>query len=335
MYVSVLGGEKRRLRTLAGLAAAHGVLQRRIARELRLKRTPTLAFEYDPTVERGVRMTQLIDELAPDDVPEPPQTTQPDLAAVADAIRSHDRFCVTSHENPDGDALGSLLATHEGLVQLGKDSVMVLVEPRAAPGRVRVPGSGRPAARVAGRLERAGPVRRRLRPGDADRPRAAGRAREARGRRRPPPRQHALRRREPDRRRTRRRPPRSCATSSPSSTSSSRRGSPSRSTSGSSPTRAASSTRTRRRRRCGSRPSSSRRGRTCRRVFRGRLRVGAVREAEAARAGARPRADSTRAADSSSPTSCATTSTRWAPRSRTQRGSSTTCARSRAPRWLP
>ena len=71
VYVSVLGGEKRRLRTLAGLAAAHGVLQGRIARELRLKRTPTLAFEYDPTVERGVRMTQLIDELAPDDVPEP------------------------------------------------------------------------------------------------------------------------------------------------------------------------------------------------------------------------------------------------------------------------
>ena len=69
VYVSVLGSEKRRDRTLAGLAAAHGVLQARIAKELRLKRTPTLAFAYDPTVERGVRMTQLIDELAPDDVP--------------------------------------------------------------------------------------------------------------------------------------------------------------------------------------------------------------------------------------------------------------------------
>jgi ribosome-binding factor A len=34
---------------------------------LRLKRTPQLAFEYDPTVERGVRMTQLIDELATND----------------------------------------------------------------------------------------------------------------------------------------------------------------------------------------------------------------------------------------------------------------------------
>ncbi len=55
------------------------------------------------------------------------QTTQTDLAAVVDAVREHDRFCVTSHENPDGDALGSLLAAHLGLLQLGKDSVMVLV----------------------------------------------------------------------------------------------------------------------------------------------------------------------------------------------------------------
>jgi ribosome-binding factor A len=66
VFVSVLGSEAKRTRTLAGLTAAHGVLQARLARELRMKRTPQLAFEYDPTVERGVRMTQLIDELAPD-----------------------------------------------------------------------------------------------------------------------------------------------------------------------------------------------------------------------------------------------------------------------------
>jgi ribosome-binding factor A len=67
VFVSVLGSEAKRRRTLAGLAAAHGVLQARVARELRMKRTPQLAFEYDPTVERGVRMTRLIDELAPED----------------------------------------------------------------------------------------------------------------------------------------------------------------------------------------------------------------------------------------------------------------------------
>jgi ribosome-binding factor A len=67
VFISVLGSEKKRDATLAGLGAAHGLLQGRIARELRLKRTPQLAFEYDSTVERGVRMTQLIDELAPED----------------------------------------------------------------------------------------------------------------------------------------------------------------------------------------------------------------------------------------------------------------------------
>ena len=49
-----------------------------------------------------------------------PQTT-PDLEAVARAIREHDRFLVTTHENPDGDALGSLLATKLALESLGKD----------------------------------------------------------------------------------------------------------------------------------------------------------------------------------------------------------------------
>src|SRR5213596_3123258 len=55
-----------------------------------------------------------------------PQTTASDLAAVVDAIRGHDRFTLTTHENPDGDALGSLLAAKLAFDQLGKDSVMVL-----------------------------------------------------------------------------------------------------------------------------------------------------------------------------------------------------------------
>ena len=67
VYVSVLGSGRKRRSSLLGLEAAHGVLQSRLAHELRLRRTPQLTFEYDPTVERGVRMTRLIDELAPDD----------------------------------------------------------------------------------------------------------------------------------------------------------------------------------------------------------------------------------------------------------------------------
>jgi len=66
VFVSVLGGERKRRATLAGLQSAHAVLQTRINRELTLRRTPHLTFEYDDSVARGVRMSALIDELARD-----------------------------------------------------------------------------------------------------------------------------------------------------------------------------------------------------------------------------------------------------------------------------
>ena len=57
-----------------------------------------------------------------------------DPSAVVEALRAGDRFVVTSHENPDGDALGSLLATQLALEALGKDSVMVLGGEAPLPG---------------------------------------------------------------------------------------------------------------------------------------------------------------------------------------------------------
>ena len=64
-------------------------------------------------------------------------TTAADLGAVVRAIRGRERFLVTTHENPDGDALGSLLATHLALVALRKDSVMYLAGPAPLPGEYR------------------------------------------------------------------------------------------------------------------------------------------------------------------------------------------------------
>ncbi len=65
VFVSVFGNDETRKRTLEGLQSAHGVLQAEVARELGTRRTPVLTFEYDSAIERGVRLTQLIDELAP------------------------------------------------------------------------------------------------------------------------------------------------------------------------------------------------------------------------------------------------------------------------------
>ena len=62
VYVSVLGSESERAETLAGLGSAHGLLQQAIGRELRMKRTPTLEFVFDESIDRGMRITELLDD---------------------------------------------------------------------------------------------------------------------------------------------------------------------------------------------------------------------------------------------------------------------------------
>ena len=75
VWLSVYGGEKRRQATLVALEGAAGILQARVNRELRLRRTPQLIFQYDPSVEDGVRMSKLIDDLDPG-----PEETNDDTA---------------------------------------------------------------------------------------------------------------------------------------------------------------------------------------------------------------------------------------------------------------
>jgi ribosome-binding factor A len=62
VYVSVLGTDLDKQRTMDGLSSAHGFLQSKIGEELRIKRTPTLTFHYDESVERGARLSRLLDE---------------------------------------------------------------------------------------------------------------------------------------------------------------------------------------------------------------------------------------------------------------------------------
>jgi ribosome-binding factor A len=62
VYVSVLGSPEERESSLAGLRSSHGVLQGKIATGMRLKRTPTLTFEYDESVDRGARISRLLDD---------------------------------------------------------------------------------------------------------------------------------------------------------------------------------------------------------------------------------------------------------------------------------
>ena len=204
-----------------------------------------------------------------------------------------------------------------------------------AAGRVRVHGARRACCRelpddIGERVARS-PSTARTRAGSGSDP-AILDAREDRRRRRPPPRQHALRLVEPDRRRRvldRRDRPRPALGARRAAHARDRRGAL-------------------RRARHRHRPlpvlehdaegvpprGRARRGRRRRaRHLPQRLRDGAVREAEAARARARPGAAVRGRPAARLVPRCAPTSTRSAPRSRTPRGSSTTCARPRARRW--
>jgi ribosome-binding factor A len=78
IFISVLGNEKKRKATLAGLDSARGVLQAKLGRQLSLRRTPMLTISYDDSVERGVRMTKLIEDVTSD------------LPAVEEAPEEHD-----------------------------------------------------------------------------------------------------------------------------------------------------------------------------------------------------------------------------------------------------
>ena len=62
VYVSVLGTEDERAETLEGLGSSRGYLQAAIGRELRMKRTPTLEFLHDSSIDHGFRISELLQE---------------------------------------------------------------------------------------------------------------------------------------------------------------------------------------------------------------------------------------------------------------------------------
>jgi ribosome-binding factor A len=67
VFVSVFGTDEEKAATLEGLGSAHGILQARIARELRLKHTPALQFMLDDTAEKAAKLEALIEDVMEDE----------------------------------------------------------------------------------------------------------------------------------------------------------------------------------------------------------------------------------------------------------------------------
>lgn len=62
-YISVLGDEQSQKDTLAGLKSAEGFIRRELARSINLRNTPQIRFILDQSIEYGVNMSKLIDEV--------------------------------------------------------------------------------------------------------------------------------------------------------------------------------------------------------------------------------------------------------------------------------
>ena len=62
-YISVLGSEKAAADTLAGLKSAEGFIRRQLAHTVNLRNTPEIRFILDQSIDYGVTMTKLIDDV--------------------------------------------------------------------------------------------------------------------------------------------------------------------------------------------------------------------------------------------------------------------------------
>lgn len=70
VFVSIMGTEEEKKQVEKGLAAAAGFLRRELGERLTLRYTPELVFQLDDSIERGSRLLQLINEVAPGESPE-------------------------------------------------------------------------------------------------------------------------------------------------------------------------------------------------------------------------------------------------------------------------
>lgn len=123
VFVSVLGTAAEKEATLVALRSAHGFLQGVVNDELHLRRTPSLEFVYDTSVDQGMRIDALIRDqerelgidasLPPEESDSEgasPQTSAVTHGEVAARLKDEQRIVIMAHENPDGDAIGCVVA---------------------------------------------------------------------------------------------------------------------------------------------------------------------------------------------------------------------------------
>ena len=147
VFYSVIGDDEDRKKSFQGLKKAKGFMQSKLVRTLGMRAAPELRFTYDDSVEKGLEMDELLDDLASKgefltDEEKKRRMTLDDIVPTPELIRGlreAKSIWVVPHHNPDPDAIGSALALGEALRVMGRE-VRVLSYPDPALGLKDLPG---------------------------------------------------------------------------------------------------------------------------------------------------------------------------------------------------
>jgi phosphoesterase RecJ-like protein len=162
-------GEAKQDEIKEGLESAKGFIRKHLARTLRLRSVPEIDFRFDPSIDHGARISQILDEVREREGWNDPTRERGSAEEVARVLLASQRVLVTCHLNPDGDAVASMLGLAGALRALGKEVTAYNPDPIPdnflfLPGAsevVRAPGPGPFDATVVldcSELERVGPL---------------------------------------------------------------------------------------------------------------------------------------------------------------------------------
>lgn len=126
VYVSLFGSEAERKSSLVGLRHSAGWIRREVGRYLHMRSLPEIRFFPDETLDKVYHLEEVFEEIHAEQQRQPMLALSPEEAV--DALRKAGRFLVTSHQNPDGDAIGSMLALRLLLQHLGITEITCVLE---------------------------------------------------------------------------------------------------------------------------------------------------------------------------------------------------------------
>ncbi len=150
VYVSLYGSESEKKGSLAGLRHSAGWIRREIGKFLRMRYTPEIRFFPDDSLEEVYHLEKVLQVIHEEQKHTP--MIKLDLQGVLNDLANASSILLTTHENPDGDAVGSLLGLYHLLKLMGKERVAcVMADPvpniyKNLPGakQIKAPGGKQP-----------------------------------------------------------------------------------------------------------------------------------------------------------------------------------------------